>query len=56
MVQMLGWFRAEAAWARAESGQSCRVFGYRIRQKLKGNKSVKTDIFGLVNDAHAAAA
>jgi hypothetical protein len=39
-----------------EAGQGQRIFDYVIRQKLQGDKSVKTDVLGLVDNAHATAA
>ena len=57
MVQMLGWFSAEAACAFAlEAGQSLWVFGYFVGQELQGDKAVQLYVLGLVDHAHAAAA
>ncbi len=56
MVQMLGWFRAEAAGAsrrkRARAGGSWATSSGR---NLRATKR-RSDVLGLVNDAHSAAA
>jgi hypothetical protein len=57
MVQMLGWFRAEAACASPlEAGQGLRVLGDVMGQKLQGNETVQGDVLGLVHQAHPASA
>src|SRR5713226_91452 len=38
-----------------KTGQSLRVFGYFVGQKLQGHKAVELDVLSLVDHAHAAA-
>ena len=57
MVQMLGWFRAEAACAsRSEALQRLRVPGDLFGQKLQGDEAVQPSVLGLVDHTHAATA
>jgi hypothetical protein len=57
MVQMLGWFSADAALRFAlEAGQSLRIFGNIVGQELEATKAVQLYVLGLVDDAHPAAA
>jgi hypothetical protein len=37
-----------------ESGQSMRISGYVLRQKLERNKTVETDILSFIYDSHPA--
>ena len=57
MVQMLGWFRAEAALRLAlEAGQSLRVSGDFIGQELQSDEAAELDVLSLVDHTHPAAA
>src|ERR1700733_4950819 len=39
----------------AKTLEGLRVAGHLLRQKLEGDKTAQVGVFGLVNDAHAAA-
>src|SRR2546428_5036601 len=56
MVQILGWFSAEAACAsRWKTGEGLRVSSDLIRQELQGNEAMQPGVLGLVNNAHPTA-
>jgi hypothetical protein len=55
MVQMLGWFSAEAARASsAKAFQRLLVLGSVFRQEFQGDESPEFSILCLVDDAHPA--
>jgi hypothetical protein len=56
MVQMLGWFRADAAWGTLKTGERLRVAGNFRRQEFEGDEAMQPSILGFVNHAHSAAA
>jgi hypothetical protein len=56
MVQMLGWFRADAARLAPEAFKRLLVPRQFIGQKLQGNEPAKLGVLGFVDHAHAAAA
>ena len=57
MVQMLGWFSADAALCFAlKACQRLCIVGYIVRQELQGDKAMQLHVFGLVDHPHAAAA
>ena len=57
MVQMLGWFRAEAARAsRRKRSSACESLAKVIRQELQGDKAPELRVFGFVDHSHATAA
>jgi hypothetical protein len=54
MVQMLGWFRADAARAsRRKRSSACGSFA--TGEEFKLNKAAEFDVLRLVNHAHPAA-
>ena len=53
MVQMLGWFRAEADLA---SRRKRSRAGQRLRKELESNKAAKFDVLSLVDHTHSAPA
>ena len=56
-MQMLGWFRAEAALSFAlKTGECLRVFGYVVGQELEGNKATEFNVLGFVDHSHTTAA
>ena len=57
MVQMLGWFSAEAACAsRSNRARGLRVARHVRWEELQRHKSTQAGILGLINDPHAPAA
>ena len=57
MVQMLGWSRAEAAWASCRNRCLAVVVGGEVRgQELDGDGALQAGVLGLVDDGHAACA
>ena len=57
MVQMLGWFRAEAALAsRRKRSRACGSAGERIGEEFQGDEAIEQSVLGFVDDAHSAAA
>ena len=57
IVQMLGWFRAEAALRfAAEALQSLGVLGDFFGQELQSDKTIEPGVLGLVDHTHPAAA
>ena len=57
MVQMLGWFSAEAAWAsRRKRAERLRVASYLIGKEFQRDKPVQPRVLGFVDHAHATAA
>ena len=57
MVQILGWFRADAGPRLAtEAFEDLRVLGDFIRQKFQRRKATEHGVLGLVDHAHPAAA
>jgi hypothetical protein len=55
MVQMFGWFRAEAALASCRNRSNaipCHIF----REEFKGYEAIKAGVLGLVHHAHPAPA
>src|SRR5882724_9865587 len=55
MVQMLGWFKAEAERASRRKRLSLGMVDDVISQELQGNEAVKLGVLGLVDHTHAAA-
>ena len=57
MVQMFGWFSAEAVRAsRRKRSVVWRIVGAVVRQELQRDRPAELDVFGLIHDAHAARA
>ena len=57
MVQMLGWFNAEADCAsRSKSLQRELVLCQIFRKEFQRHKTPQLDIFGLIDNTHPAAA
>ena len=57
MVQMLGWFRAEAALAsRRKRSRACGSWAKFVGQKFQRDEAMEAGVFGLVDHAHATAA
>jgi hypothetical protein len=57
MVQILGWFSAEAARAsRRNRSSACGSPGYPVGQEFQRDQAVQVRVARLVHDAHAAAA
>ena len=57
IVQMCGWLSGEAARAsRLKRSTAWRVPGQLVRQELERHLAAEARVFGLVDDAHAAAA
>ena len=57
MVQMFGWFSAEAARAsRSNRSSAWRSLRQSRRQELERDEAAELRVLGLVDDAHAAAA
>ena len=57
MVQMLGWSRAEAAWASWEEPLLGRRVSSEIgRKELDGDRSFEARVGGLIDHAHPALA
>jgi hypothetical protein len=49
MVQMLGWFNAEAVALHAGNAPGSADLGYVIRKKFEGHEAVQTRVFRFVN-------
>ena len=57
MVQMLGWFSADAAWAsNKKTGERLRVAGNLFGQEFEGDEAMQARVFRFVDHAHPAAA
>ena len=57
MVQILGWFRAEAACAsRSKRLRACESAGEPVGKELQGDKAVQLYVLGLIDHAHTTAA
>ena len=57
MVQMLGWFKAEAARAsRRKRLESLGIVNHIVRQEFQGDEAAEFGIFGFVDHTHPAAA
>jgi hypothetical protein len=50
MVQMLGWFSADAAWA----SRSKRVWHEPVGKEFQGDEAVELSVLDLVNNTHPA--
>ena len=56
MVQILGWFNAEAARAsRRNRSKACPSLARSVRQKLQGDESPKLRILSFIDHAHPTA-
>jgi hypothetical protein len=56
MVEMLGWLRAEAAWAsRAKRVSTQGSPATSSERNFGGDKALQADVFGLVDHPHPAA-
>jgi hypothetical protein len=57
MVQMLGWFKEDAALAsRWKRLRACRIMGEFVGKELQGDVATELEVFRPVHYAHAAAA
>ena len=57
MVQMLGWFRADAACAsRWKRAKACASRGNIIGQELQRDEAMQAGVLGLVDHTHPTAA
>ena len=57
IVQMFGWFNADAALAsRLEATEGLRVLGYIFWQEFERDEATQVGVLGLIDDTHASPA
>jgi len=55
MVQLLGWFKADAARASRWNRSTVWIFGATVRQKFQRDEAAQLGVLGFVYNAHTAA-